>query len=317
MIFNKNDNGPTELQQLVGTYFRSNDFSVIAPEIESAARTVRQLIGSALYERAEKHYMETDEKPDETTVDDRLVKAVQLPVAQLAMVRFYQQNIVSHEDGGRKVKIHDGSEKMPWQWQYDRDDQALLDKYYRALDDLYTFLEESTIVEWERSPLRQKLATCFVKDLDAFQSVFPIEDSPRMFYILVPFMLEAQDRIIRPIVGNEAFERMGTGAITEELSEQFAAAKRCIPLYAVITAVKRMSIKVLPTMIVRRFTASFEGGRGGDMDDAATQRLLRTLEQEAAAARTELQKAVTNRRNPAEDIRLVPDNRPDKKYCLT
>ncbi len=317
MIFNKNDNGPTELQQLVGTYFRSNDFSVIASEIESAARTVRRLIGATLYERAEKHYMETDDATGDASVDDRLVRAVQLPVAQLAMVRFYQQNILSHEDGGRKVKIHDGSEKMPWQWQYDRDDQALLDKYHRALDDLYSFLEESAIEEWERSPLRQKLATCFVKDLDTFQTVFPIEDSPRMFYILVPFMQEVQERIIRPVVGDEAFALMESGAVSEELQEQFAAAKRCIPLYAVITAVKRMSVKVLPTMIVRRFTASFDGGRGGDMDDATTRRLLQTLEQEAAAAKTELQKAVTKRRNPATDIQLVPDNDPKKKYCLT
>lgn len=317
MIFDKNGNGPTELQQVVGTYFRSNDFSVIASEIESAACTVRRIIGKPLYDRAEQHYQSSTDTTDEASDDGRLVKAVQLPVAQLAMVRFYQQNILSHEDGGRKVKIHEGSEKMPWQWQYDRDDQALLDKYYRALDDLYIFLEESKLKEWEESPLRKKLAKCFVKDLDEFQAVFPIEDSPRMFYILVPFMQEVQERIIRPIVGDEAFSQMESGEISDELQEQFAAAKRCIPLYAVITAVKRMSIKVLPTMIVRRFTASFEGGRGGDMDDAATQRLLRTLEQEATAAKTELQKAVTNRRNPAEDIHLVPDNDSRKKYCLT
>ncbi len=317
MIFNKHDNGPTEIQQLVGTYFRSNDFSVIASEIESASRTVRRLIGPTLFDRAERHYMNADDTDDGESLDDQLVQSIQLAIALLAMVRFYQQNILSHEDGGRKVKIHDGSEKMPWQWQYDRDDQALLDKYYRALDDLYAFLEENDIEEWEQSPLRQKLATCFVRDLDTFQEVFPIEDSFRMFYILVPFMQEVQERIIRPIVGDDAFDRMKSGDVSEELLERFEAAKRCIPLYAVITAVKRMSIKVLPTMIVRRFTASFEGGRGGDMDDAATRNLLRTLEQEAAAAKTELQKAVTARRNPAKDVSLVPENDPQKKYCRT
>lgn len=317
MIFNKHDNGPTEIQQLVGTYFRSNNFSVIASEIESASRTVRRLVGSDLFDRAEQHYMNTADTADGGSLDDRLVQSIQLPVAQLAMVRFYQQNILSHEDGGRKVKINESSEKMPWQWQYDRDDQALLDKYYRALDDLYAFLEENDIEEWEQSPLRQKLATCFVRDLDTFQEVFPIEDSFRMFYILVPFMQEVQERIIRPIVGDDAFDRMKCGDISGELLERFEAAKRCIPLYAIITAVKRMSIKVLPTMIVRRFTASFEGGRGGDMDDAATRNLLRTLEQEAVAAKTELQKAVTARRNPAKDVSLIPENDPRKKYCRT
>ena len=152
---------------------------------------------------------------------------------------------------------------------------------------------------------------------NTFQAVFPLEDSPRMFYILVPFMLEAQDRIIRPIVGEEAFERMKAGDIGEDLAEQFATAKLCIPLYAVITAVKRMSVKILPTMIVRRFSDSFQGGRGGNIDDAATRKLLCTLEQEATDAKTELKKAVTNRRNPARHVALLPDNDPSKKYCLT
>ena len=316
MIYNKNDNGAREIQALVGVYFQSNDFSVIESEIHSATRTVRNLIGAEILSRAERYY-QSQEGGDKSSVDAQLVRAVQAPIAQLAMVRFYQQNILSHEDGGRKVKIHEESEKMPWQWQYDRDDQALLDKYHRTLDELYAFLEESHIDEWENSPFRKRLASCFIKDLDTFQAVFPLEDSPRMFYILVPFMLEVQDRIIHPIVGEEAFERMKTGDIGKELAEQFAAAKLCIPLYAVITAVKRMSIKILPTMIVRRFSESFQGGRGGNIDDDATRKLLRMLEQEAIEAKTELQKAVTKRQNPARDIALIPNNDPSKKYCTT
>ncbi len=317
MIFNKDNNGTVELQTLVGTYFQSNDFSVIESEIEAAGRAVRKLIGPEIYDKAENHYLSTSFNTQDGGQESNLVKAIQAPVATLAMVRFYQQNILSHEDGGRKVKIHEESEKMPWQWQYDRDDQALLDKYYRTLDDLYAFLEESNPSEWQNSPLRKRLDGCFVKDIDTFQAVFPLEDSLRMFYTMVPFMIEVQDRIIRPIVGADAFARMKSGDIDDSLAEQFAAAKLCIPLFAVITAVKRMSVKILPTMIVRRFSASFQGGRGGSIDDASTKNLLCSLEQEAAAARTELQKAVTNRRNPATDICLVPKNDPDKKYCMT
>ena len=317
MIFNKDNNGAQEIQALVGVYFQSNDFGVIESELKSAALAVRKLIGSEIFARAESHYLSREYDTQKYDIDTQLVQAIQAAVAQLAMVRFYQQNILSHEDGGRKVKIHEESEKMPWQWQYDRDDQALLDKYYRTLDELYILLEEAQIEEWKTAPLRLKLAKCFIKDIDTFQDVFPLEDSPRMFYILVPFMLEVQDRIIRPIVGEEAFERMKSGDIAEALAEQFAAAKLCIPLYAVITAVKRMSIKVLPTMIVRRFSDSFQGGRGGNIDDEATRRLLRTLEQEAVNAKTELQKAVTKRRNPARDIALIPNNDPSKKYCTT
>lgn len=317
MIFNKNNEGAAELQRLIGTYFRSNNFSVIESEIKSAAGAVRRQIGPEVFDRAEKYYNSDEFNPQNDTLDLQLLKAIQAPVALLAMVRFYQQNTLSHEDGGRKVKINEGSEKMPWQWQYDRDDDALLDKYYRALDDLYVFLEEKSVPEWQKSPLRTKLAACFVKDLDTFQEVFPLEDSHRMFYILVPFMLEVQERIIRPIVGDTEYEKMKTAPVPAELAEQFAAAKRCIPLYAIITAVKRMSIKVLPTMIVRRFSASFQGSRGGDMDDAATRALLQSVESEAIDAKTELQKAVTQRRQPVRETDLVPQNSRNKKYFMT
>lgn len=317
MIFNKNNEGAAELQRLIGTYFRSNNFSVIESEIKSAAGAVRRQIGPEVFDRAEKYYNSDEFNPQNDTLDLQLLKAIQAPVALLAMVRFYQQNTLSHEDGGRKVKINEGSEKMPWQWQYDRDDDALLDKYYRALDDLYVFLEEKSVPEWQKSPLRTKLAACFVKDLDTFQEVFPLEDSHRMFYILVPFMLEVQERIIRPIVGDTEYEKMKTAPVPAELAEPFAAAKRCIPLYAIITAVKRMSIKVLPTMIVRRFSASFQGSRGGDMDDAATRALLQSVGSEAIDAKTELQKAVTQRRQPVREADLVPQNSRNKKYFMT
>ena len=317
MIFNKNNEGAAELQRLIGTYFRSNDFSVIESEIKSAAGAVRRQIGSEVFDRAEKYYNSDEFNPQNDTLDLQLLKAIQAPVALLAMVRFYQQNTLSHEDGGRKVKINEGSEKMPWQWQYDRDDDALLDKYYRALDDLYVFLEEKSVTEWQNTPLRKKLAACFIKDLDTFQEVFPLEDSHRMFYILVPFMLEVQERIIRPIVGDTEYEKMKTAPVPAELAEQFADAKRCIPLYAIITAIKRMSIKVLPTMIVRRFSASFQGSRGGDMDDAATRALLQSVGSEAIDAKTELQKAVTQRRQPVREADLVPQNSRNKKYFMT
>lgn len=139
MIFNKDNDGAKEIQTLVGTYFQSNDFAVIESEINSASRTIRKLIGPGIFDRAEKYYRTPEFTAQDGGIDSQLVTAIQTAIAQLAMVRFYQQNILSHEDGGRKVKIHEESEKMPWQWQYDRDDQALLDKYYRSLDELYTF----------------------------------------------------------------------------------------------------------------------------------------------------------------------------------
>ena len=317
MIFNKKDTGTTELFNATGSYWQSNDFSVIRSEVESSCSTVRGLIGKQLFDRAEAHYLGAEFDPEAGDTDTILVKRLQTAAGMLAMYRYYQ-SILSHEDGGRRFKVNDESEKTPFAWQFERDDQALIDKYYRALDELYILLEESNIPEWEQSRVFQDRAMCLVRDLDTFQRAYPIEDSHRMFFLLVPFMLEAQDRHIVPIIGADNFARMVTGEeLDDNLRQQAAVAKLCIPLYAVITAVRRMSIKILPTMIVRRFTDSFQGKRGGNLDREAEHHWLRMLEQEADDAKTELQRIVSGCRNPFTEADLVPKNDPHKKFCTT
>ena len=317
MIFNKDNSGTDEIHNVVGQYFKSNKFDVIEGEIISAEEGICQEIGATLFERVDNYYNSGTSRTGENVQDDNLLKLVQAAVATLAIYRYFQQNLVGHEDTGRKIAINKDNESMPWQWQVDRDDEAMLDKYYRSLDALYKFLEREDIAEWVASPLKKRLEGCFVKSMDQFQQVYPIENSSRMFYILVPFMMECQERIIRPIVGLETYNKLATGKV-DGVKEIYDAAQRCIPLYAIITAVKRMSIKVLPTMIVRRFTASFQGGKaGGNIDDKATQILLQTLLAEAMEAKEELQKIVSQNTNPAKDAKLLPDNDPNNKYCLT
>ncbi len=317
MIFNANNNGTVELQEVTGVYFQSNNFHVIAAEIKSAEQAVRRMLGKALFDRAEKHYRSAGYVSTADDVDTQLVKAVQTPVALQAMYNYFQM-MLSHEDSGRKLKLDTNNEQIPWAWQVERDDQALLDKYHRALDELYLFLEENNVPEWKESQAYNDRMTCFVQSLADFEKVFPLEGSFRMFYIIVPFMQEVQERIIRPVVGDEAFEKMKKGNVSaDDLCEQFEAARLCIPLYAVITVVNRMSIKVLPSMIVRRFSASFQGGKGGSIEAQAQRHLLDTLTQEAIAAKTELQKAVTKRRQPVQESDLIPPNNPHKKFCST
>jgi hypothetical protein len=316
MIFNKKDKGATELFNATGTYWQTNDFAVIRSEVESAETSVRSLVGEALFDRAEAFYKREDDVVQDN-VDSSLVKKLQTAVAMLAMYRYYQQ-VLSHEVGGRKLKIATETEKHPWAWELERDDAALLDKYHRALDELYIFVEKNEIAEWKQSRISKDRAACLVRDLGTFQRSYPIEDSHRMFYLLVPFMLEAQERHIVPVVGKDNFEKILLGEdLDEDLTAQLEAARRCVPLFAVITAVKRMSVKILPTMIVRRFTDSFQGRRGGNLDQDAERRLLQTLEQEAADAKTDLQKVVAKCRIPFNEDDLVPKNDPRRKFCMT
>lgn len=316
MLFNKDNNGPAELQELLGNYYQTNRYSIIATEIELAEADMRSMIGKALFDRAEKHYIGGEFKPDNTDLDSKIVRAIQRPVAALAIYRFFQQNSVGHEDEGRKVKIDKENESIPWKWQIEEDNRAMLDRYHRLLDAMYLFFEENPVEEWAEAPILARLKSSLVRSLAEFQNIFPIENSHHLFYLLVPFMIEAQNRAIVPIVGIENFKKILVGEVADDyLKEIAAAAKNCIPLYAIHTAVKRMSIRILPDAIVRRFSASYQGGKADEATDIATTRyLLRTLEEETTAALTELQKAVTKRRNVAAEYDPLPTNDPHNKY---
>lgn len=316
MLFNKENNGPAELQELLGIYYKTNRYSVIATEIDLAEADVRQMIGKPLFNRAEGYYRGAAFSTKSTDIDAQIVQAIRRPIAALALYRFYQQNTVGHEDEGRKVKLDKANESIPWKWQIEMDNQAMLDRYHRLLDAMYRFFEENNVPEWQEAPILAKLKGSLVRSIAEFQEVFPIEDSYYLFYQIVPFMIECQDRMIARVIGADNLKKILAGDTDEDnLGEIAAAVKKCLPLYAVQTAVKRMSVRILPDAIVRRFSASFQGGKAEESADIATTRhLLRTLEEEATAALTELQKAVTQRRNVAADYDPLPENDPRNKY---
>ena len=316
MLFNKDNDGPAELQELLGIYYQTNRYSVIATEIALAEADIRRMIGNELFTRTETYYNSPAFETSGSDLEARITRAVRLPVAALAVYRFYQQNTVGHEDEGRKVKLDKENESIPWRWQIEMDDRALLDRYHRLLDAMYRLFEENDIPEWRQAPVLKRLEASLVRSLDEFQEVFPIENSYHTFYLLVPFMVECQERKIVRVVGEENFRKILAGDTAEDnLEEIAAAAKKCIPLYAVQTAVKRMSVQILPDAVVRRFSASFQGGKANEPADILTTLyLLRTLEEETTDALTELQKAVTKRRNVAAQYDPLPENDPRNKY---
>lgn len=123
-LFNKDGQGSAELHDLTGTFYAANRYENIAVETEAATAEVARTIGTALMKRAEQYYSSEMYSPTGTSLDDILVRMIRLPVACLAMRRYFQQNIVSHEDSGLKLKVGD-DEKVPWEWMFDRDDRAL------------------------------------------------------------------------------------------------------------------------------------------------------------------------------------------------
>ena len=56
MLFNKDNNGSEELQQITGYYAAANQFSVIQTEVEDATRVVAGLVGPGVVAAADAAY---------------------------------------------------------------------------------------------------------------------------------------------------------------------------------------------------------------------------------------------------------------------
>jgi hypothetical protein len=172
----------------------------------------------------------------------------------------YQGNDISHEDTGRKMKIDDGSEKMAWEWMYDRDDAAALRNYHKTFDRLVRFMDANagTLTEWAESDARKKAHSLFINRAKRFNELFPIDDSPVFYLRLVPLMREIERKHIKPVIGAEKFDQLkallasGTEPEDDD-AELIEYISDPIPLLTMAVAVKRFSLSLIPEGVVQGF----------------------------------------------------------------
>lgn len=307
MIFNKDGQGAKELRELTANYFANNDFSKIVGEIELAADELAQLVGSKVLELAENYYC----NPETDNADAGLVRKVQRPIALLATLRLYQKNDLSHEDDGRKFKTAtDGSEKLPWEWQLDRDDALHLEEYYKAVDVLIRYLNEKGLKEWTDSDLYKSAQTLIIRNGTSFETYFPINRSERMFILLLPFVREAQQLTVKRAYG-ASWDKLLAEDTVPETDSHYAACK-AVALLAMSMAIRRLSLGVIPGGVIRRFMA--ESGMGesepATLDDV--ERVARWMADDASVWIDEMKKA---RDGGSVEYELLPKNDCRNKYC--
>lgn len=308
MIFNKDKNGAKELRELTANYYANNDFNKIIGEIELATDELEQLVGKPVMELAEKCYMNPDENKDYTV----LVRKVQRPIALLATLRLYQKNDLSHEDDGRKFKVAtDGSEKLPWEWQLDRDDALHLEEYYKAVDALIRYLNREEPDEWKESDAYKLSRTLLIRNGASFDSYFPIEKSERMFLILLPFIREAQQLTVKRAYGLANWDALLAEKDVPETDAHFAASKAVV-LLAMSMALRRLSLSVIPGGIIRKFMAESGMGESKPVSLEDVNRVSQWLADDAATWIDEMKRA---RDGDSPEYDLLPKNDRRNKYC--
>ena len=195
-------NSSEELRQLTGNYYANNDFSKVVGDIEQATEELTELVGEKVMELA---------AAGENT---ELLKKVQRPIAILATLRLYRKNDLSHEDDGRKFKVStDGTDKLPWEWQLDRDDAMHLEEYYRAVDALIRYLNKTNLKEWTDSDTYIETQKLIIRSGRELSRYFPTEGSERLYLMLVPFIREVQTRTVSRAYGEKWPELLGRSTL--------------------------------------------------------------------------------------------------------
>lgn len=303
MIFNRDNNGSKELRDLTGNYYANNDFDKIITDIELAAEEVSGLIGAELYKKVEEWYREKKENGDQ-----ELIKKVQRPIALLATLRMYQKNDLSHEDDGRKFKIAtDNSEKLPWEWQLDRDDARHMEDYYKAVDALIRYLNTSDVKEWKESRTYKMSQLLLIRSGVDFDIYFPIDKSERTFMLLLPFIKEAQLLYVKKAYGN------GWDALLklEESNEMHFAACKAVTLLGMSIALRRMQLKIIPAGVIRGYVSA-SGAMDSDPASIEDIKLLSEwMKDDAMVWIDEMKKA---RDGGPVTYNLLPENDKHNKY---
>ena len=319
ILFNKTNNGAAELKLLTGSYYQNNSFDNIAMDVKLETEALIKLIGAAVYSLAEDYYYNASGSYAS------LVEHIQLVVAYKATYNFYQSNIVSHEDLGRKIKIDNANEKMAWEWMYDRDDHANLQKAYQVTDRLLAFLDKSDLAAWKNSELQKEARKLLVNNTEIFNSFYPIDNSGRFYYTIQPFISQVQQKVILPALGKTKFDALlatfkilpATTALTlEQQNAQDAylqllgLVQEAMVLLTMVKAVSRLSLKVLPDGVVQQFKSMIASRNASQPAlDATLKIFLERLSREADIAINEVKKHIANPPPTVDDkIDLLPTN---------
>ena len=259
-------------------------------------------------------------KAEQAEEGDRLRLLVQRPVAILACLRLYQKNDLSHEDDGRKFKVStDGTDKLPWEWQLDRDDALQMEAYFRAVDALINHLNKTKLKEWTNTPLYRSMQQLIVRSGADFDRYFPIQRSERTYLLLVPFIREAQLMVVQDaygadwdkLIAENLDTDLDTGLSKSETPAHYAASM-AVCLLAMATALTRLPLKLLPCGVVRGYMA--ESGMR-ESEPASLEDVRRASDWMRADASRWIDKMKRARDGSTPDYELLPRNHPRNKYC--
>lgn len=320
----------TELRELTGSYYANNDFKKVATDVELETETIIRLVGQPVYDRAKNIYTPSADgetpgviNPGASDIDKALIRHLQLPIAMGAALRFMQNNLVSHSDTTRKIKLDKDRESMAWQWQVDADDAAHLRKKQQVTDRLIAWLDDNagTISEWANSP--QKLATkkLFIPNTATFQEHYPIDFSGLFYHTVRPFMADIQRRVIAQALATD-FQPLLTAFMAQNVQPEqeilLGLTQQALALLTMAKALKRLSVQVMPDGVMQQFRSERQTQIASQIPTTEDLRKYALyLERDAEDALDDIRKYRYENQPDYNPTDLLPDNNPCRKFART
>lgn len=294
-----------EIAEITGSYYANNNFDKIAPFISTAYTELSQLIGADTIAKADTAYSNTSA----TDIEKELLRMIQRPVALRATLELYRHNDISHQDSGRVWKIDNEHEKMPWEWQLQRDDEIALQDYYSAVDALMNYLDQQKIDTWLVQKSRLRLKELLLSNAFEFSLYWP-DMTPRIFLQIAPYIRESQRRWLRPAMSADNFETALTAAQNGTGCEYLEQACNALALHTMALAFSRGMYSLIPQGIIQRGMNASGLYKGDTVSLESIHEYTRLLYREADSVLDDMKVII----NGGQTYNLTPANSVDNKY---
>jgi len=303
----------SEMNDLLGFVDADLEIKKIRSELYTATSEIIALIGQPVYDYILELY-EVDPIAPETAF---LVYSLQYPIAVNAYRLFAPSGDLAHTNNGRKMRNDESSEKSAFEWMINRDNDALEKRYYKALDTLLDYLDQSNpiiiaatldpvvaAVKWQDTAAYQKTHKLFVRSVADFEESFSIH-SRLLLLKLQPGLNQCERDEIMPRLGKDAFALLKTAVLdpTAEIDEKLIALiKEACVYYALSWGLRRLRVLLLPEGVLQRYS----GERVNSINSKVPEKLEAELAAQSFTADAEkVLKAIENHIKPvatAEEI---------------
>ncbi|WP_433895199.1 DUF6712 family protein [Sphingobacterium mizutaii] len=305
------------LRKLTTSWYASNDFDRIEQHIELETEELAKIVGDEIIDQAQ--LIADSVSPSES--DLKLLKKVQLPIGLLATFRYFQLNIVSHDQSTRKIKIDDQNEKLPWEWMLDRDDAAHLSSAQRAIDQLISYLDKTENSLWKDSAQKKASKRLFVNNTEVFGNYYPIDNSARFYYLALPLLQEIQSLELRPALGEDykvLLEGYQAGDLNEYQQELLELTQRAQVYATIALAVRRLNTQVLPIGLVKKLESESQtvnASRPATREEISY--FSKRMEQDAFDFIDKIKRKRFEQTPEYLEYKLLPNNDPKNKFAST